>query len=111
MELTDLALQYGSLAGVAAFVAVLINIGKTIGVVKDGSSQQWSLALNVIGFLGFIALGVFTPDISIEGLDQNAATLANILLSLLGLFVQLGVSRGTHNTLKGLPLVGKSFSG
>ena len=110
MELTDLALQYGSLAGLAAVITVLVNIGKSAGVVKDGQAPTYSLVLNLIGFAVMSLLGVFNPEFDEQGVNVVAQQVADIALSILGLITQLKVSPATHEAVKGVPLVGKSFA-
>jgi len=110
MDLNSLASQFASLAGVAALITVVINIFKTFGIVKDGTAQTWSIILNLVGLIVLVYLRVFQPNVDIAGVDQQADSLANILIGILGFVVQIGSSKGTHSLLSGVPLVGKSNS-
>ena len=111
MGLSDLVLQYGSLAGVAAFVSALINVGKALNVVQDGQAPMYSLVLNVVGFAGFALLGVFAPTIEVAGINTAAGAIAQAALYILGLVLQLGTSRSAHeNILKGTKFIGTSHS-
>ena len=41
-DLPSLVAQFTALAGVAAFFAMLINVGKVIGVVQDTTASVWT---------------------------------------------------------------------
>jgi uncharacterized membrane protein len=45
----SLVVQWGSLLGFAAVIAVVINLLKLAGVVKDDTAQIWSVELNLPG--------------------------------------------------------------
>ncbi|MDR3572860.1 MAG: hypothetical protein P4L50_03280 [Anaerolineaceae bacterium] len=107
---SDLFAQFGSLVGYAALVAAIINIGKKVGVVKDGNAQFISTILNLIGLVGLLLLRVFKPDLDIAGLDAAAGQIAVGALVVFGYLVQLAGSKFTHFVLKGTPLIGKSFT-
>ena len=109
MSLNDLLGQYVLLTGVAAFVPALINFGKFIGLVKDGTSDQWSAGLNLVGFVLFGGAKIFGLDVS--HYDAILGSVAPIILAILGLFLQFGVSGVIHRqSLAGLPVIGKSYS-
>jgi len=112
MTLNDLVLQLGSLVGWAALLAVLINVGKWIGFVKDGTAGLWSTGGNIIGLIVLFVLKVWKPDFDIGGLDGAAAVVAQLLNIVLSLLIQLGVSFGSNKMVKslGIPVVSKSFS-
>lgn len=100
-----------SLTGVAAFVAAVINALKTFGVVKDGTSGSWSLVLNGIAFVAMVALGMFAK-VAPETFDQTAQTVATILIAVLGLMAQFGLTAKFHKVVSsaGIPVFGKSYS-
>lgn len=110
MEINALVLQLAALAGFGALVAALVNIGKQIGIVKDGQAPTYSTGLNLIGLVVLFALKVFAPEVSVEGLDATAAQVAQLLTVAFGLIVQLGGAQFAHGLLRGVPVVGKSFS-
>ena len=109
--LNDLFLQYGALVGVAALIAVLINIAKSVQWISDGQAQNWSAGLNLIGMAVLLMAKVFRPDLDLVELDSQAAELATVLTVLSGYVLQLLSSKLVHQfALKGLPLIGKSYS-
>ncbi len=109
-DLPALVLLFISQAGFAGIVAAVINGLKTFGVVKDGQAPTWSLAINALGFAGFVALVLFAPGYDIAGLDSALGTVGEILALALGLFIQLGGSKLVHAGVRGAPVIGKSFT-
>lgn len=109
ITLDDLLLQLAKLTGVPALVAVLINALKQFGVVQDGWAPLWSTGFNLlILILLFVAHIVgFT---NLDQLDQVAATLAQIGTFVLALLYQLLISRATHAAVKGVPVIGYSYT-
>lgn len=110
MEINALVLQLAALAGFGGLVAALVNIGKQIGLVQDGQAQIYSTGLNLAGLVALFALKVFAPAVSVEGLDSIAAQVAQFLTVAFGLFVQLGGARFAHDVLRGVPVIGKSYT-
>ena len=92
MHFTDFnsfVIFFGSLAGIAAFITCLINIGKTVGLVKDGQASDYSLGLNLLGMVILFLVGVAKPDVNIQGLDSQAGIIASVLMLVFGYFWQL----------------------
>lgn len=113
MELPDITMlfsQWTALIGFGALIAVLINIGKALKIVKDGTATIWSTGLNLIGFIVLVVLRVVQPDFSFESLDPVAQNIATVLSSIFGIILQLLGSYGTHTRLAGVPVIGKSFT-
>lgn len=110
-ELQSLFVQYGALVGVAALIAVIINVAKTLQWISDGQAQNWSAGLNLIGMALLLMAKVFRPDLDLIELDSQAAQLATALSVVFGYVLQLLSSKFVHQfALKGLPLIGKSYS-
>ena len=110
MDLGTLVSQFLGLAGVGAAIAVIINVLKYAGVVKDGTSQTWSAGLNILGLAGMFALKIFNPDVDLAGLDATVAQVAEACLVMFGYLVQLLSSKGFHELVRNVPLIGKSIS-
>ncbi len=108
MDLNSLLQQFATLSGVAAFVTVVINWLKVLKVVEDGDAPTWSLGLNLAALVGLFFANVL--KFNIAGLDNIAATIAEIAALVLSLFVLLGVSKVAQTVVRGLPVIGKSFS-
>lgn len=105
-------LGFGSLAGVSALVAILVNFGKLVGLVKEGTSAKWSAGLNLLSFGALVFFGVWRPDLAIEVLDGYAGQIASILLFVLGFLIQIVGSPTVYRLLKGgnVPLLNFSFA-
>jgi len=111
MEILSSALsQLGLLGGAAAIIAVLINIFKTLGVIKDGQSPAVSTVANLVVFVGLVATQLFQIDVDVLGLDEQAGRYAVMLSTVFGYFVELGGTKVMHKILAGTPVVGKSFT-
>ncbi len=110
MELHELFTGWTSLVGFAALIAVMINVLKLTGVVKDGSAQIWSAGLNLAGLIVLFVLKVFRPEMDLAGIDQQVGELANVAMVLIGYITQLLSSKLTHTALKNVPVVGKSYA-
>lgn len=109
--LSALLALFVTLGGVAALVAVVINILKVFGIVKDGTAGNWSLVLNGVAFVVMVALGMFAK-ITPEQFDAVAQQVATILIALLALLTQFGLTAKLHTVVAnaGIPLFGKSYS-
>jgi hypothetical protein len=110
MDIMGLILQLLSLAGFGALVAVIVNILKFFNVVQDGTAPTWSTALNIVGLIALFVLKVFLPQQDIGQLDGIAASIAQLLVVVLGLLAQFGFAKLAHFTLKGVPVFGQSNS-
>lgn len=106
----DLVVQLTALAGFAALIAFVINLGKVVGFVKDGTAEKWSAGLNLVGLIILFSVKIFRPDLDIEGIDQTLLQVANIGTYILGFVLQLGVSKFSNYAVKGVPIIGKSYS-
>ena len=112
-SLQNLMAELITLAGVGGLMAAVVNVGKTFGIVKDGTAGRWSAGLNFIALGVLYAIHVFQPDKApqlVGTVDQVSGTIAQISTLAVGLYFQLRSAQWGHETLKGLPLVGKSHS-
>jgi hypothetical protein len=105
------AVQFATLAGVAAFVAMLINFMKVVKLVKDGDAGMWSGILNLAALIILIAVKIFKPDVDVLIIDKYAQVVTSIGLILLGYVLQIKTSSGVNNTLAkaSIPILGKSY--
>lgn len=102
----EIVTYYASLAGIGALVAVLVNLGKTLGFIPDGWAKRAAALGNLLAFAVVFLLQVLELPVSIPALDESAAFLAQVFT----LLVQLASSQAAHTLLKGLPWVGTSYS-
>jgi hypothetical protein len=107
----DLALSFGGLVGVAGVITVLVNLLKLLGWVADGTSDTWIAVLNLVAFVILAAIKVFNPQITTAILDEQAARLATLGVFALGYLTQIIGSKQIYKLIRGLPIIGKTFSG
>ena len=106
--LEELVQLYSLLAGVAALIAVLVDVLKRFGVIKDDQAPAAVLLLNVVGFVLFVVANVL--GLPIAGIDVLLGSVAALLAALLGIIGQVAVSRGVHFVLRDTPIIGYSHS-
>jgi hypothetical protein len=96
------------LVGFGALIAMVVNSGKSFGVVKDGQAKVWVTGLNVLLMLAVYFGGIL--DFNVMAVDPAAGTLAELAGVAFALVAQLGGSSLTHVVLRGAPIVGASHS-
>ncbi len=106
----EIVVEVLALAGFAALIALLVNVGKLIGFIKDGDAVKWSGGLNLLGILALFVTRLFLPTFDVSGIDQTLLTIATVGSYILGYVLELGISKLTHIAVKGLPVIGKSYS-
>ena len=101
-----------NLGGIAALIAVLVNVGKRFNIVKDGQSGSWSAGLNILALIGLLFAQSDGYTNLIPVIDAQAGQFSEVISVVLAFAFQLFVSRKTHaSVLSGLPLIGKSHTG
>jgi hypothetical protein len=91
-------------------VPIVVNLLKRLGIIEDGTSDQWHRGLQL---LAFVVIGGATAVFSIDygPIDVVVTQIANIIAQLLQLGVLFKVGPMVHyNILRGTPVVGKSFT-
>ncbi len=111
MLFQNLILQFGTLAGVAALIASLINVAKVFGL-PDGSAPKVSAGLSLLAFVALVALNMFAPEVNVVDLDVQASDFSVVVMYILGFVVQLGLPAQFHKFLNKaeVPLIGVSHS-
>ena len=106
----QIIVQVAAMAGFAALITLLVNVGKVIGWVKEDMALVVSSGANLILILVVYGFQLFRPDFNFGTLDPimaQAALVGNLVLTYV---IQLMTSKVTHETVRGLPIIGKSFS-
>jgi hypothetical protein len=107
----EVVVQWGTLIGAAALVSVIVNLLKSIGVVKDGTADKWVAGVNLILLCFSVGFSFFKPDMIASMLDEKYQLASEILL-IFGTFIsQIVGAKTTYAATKGLPVVGYSNSG
>jgi len=96
-DLVQLIVAFGSMAGVATLVSVLIDLFKRFGLVLDGTAPRWSAALNAVFLIALVAARYFAPALSVEFLDEQAGLVAQVAAVILSFVMQLAVSPAIHD--------------
>ncbi len=110
-NLIGLDTMIAALVGVPALIAVVINVLKKVGVVKEGQGAVYSQRASAVIYLALYLLPVLGIDTSIESIDALAQNLSGIGASVLALIpIAHKVAGYWHDGVKGLPLIGKTLS-
>ena len=94
------------LAGLGGLISVLVSILKKLGIVQDGTSERWVQGLNLIAFTAVSLvyfLNIPTDWVAVNGVLVFATTFLGFVTQLLG-------SKVTFFAVRGMPLIGYSFS-
>jgi hypothetical protein len=110
MSFDSLLAVFYTLVGVAAFIALITNVLKVVGWVKDGTAPIWAAGFNLVALILLYLGGILKPGFDLAGVDAILGQAAAIGMLLLEFIVQILASRGVHWAVKGLPLIGKSFT-
>lgn len=103
-QLQSLIIQLAALGGLAAFIAVVVDWLKKLGLVKDGQAPVWVTGFNLIALVVlFFAVNILKIDVT--KYDQLFGNVAQILVLFLSLVGQVGVSRVTHATFDGVNII------
>ncbi len=94
------------MAGLGAFTSMLINLLKAVGLVKDGQSEKAFKIADLVVFVVVMVLYLTRTPIDWAEVDQWLI----LLTALLGYVVSVFSGEITHDTIKGTPLVGYSYS-
>jgi len=110
MELGKLVELVLSLGGLGALVSVLVNIGKTIGWIKNDTSMNWVTGGNIVVLVVAFVLNMTGKIGLLPVIDTQAGQIAQIILLVFGFVWQMLSSRISHFALKGTAFIGKSYT-
>lgn len=106
----NLLFEWAGLAGFAALIALIINILKALKVVHDGTADKWVAGLNLVGLIGLYVLKIIKPEYDVTGLDAAIAALIFVMTPVVNWVLMILASKLTYYAVRGLPLIGKSYS-
>ena len=101
----NVLIQVAALAGFAGLFALVINVLKVFGVVKDGDAQLWSAGFNLVLILAVYISRIFWPEFEFSVLDPIAQEVATVGTFVLSYIVQLLSSRLANFAVRGLPVI------
>lgn len=96
--------------GFGAFVSMVVDVLKYVGLIKDGQAEYYTTGLNLAGLLGLFVVMAFFPGANIVLANSVLGKLAQIGVLVLGLVVELKTTSWVHAQLRGLPVLGYSYS-
>ena len=108
--LEETVVQVAALVGFSMLITLLINVAKWIGWVKEGYADKVAAGANLILILVVYGFKLFKPEFDFMTLDpivQEAATVGTLIFTYI---LQLFGGQLTHAVVRGLPVVGKSYS-
>jgi len=108
--LNEVILQFGLMLGYAAVVSLLVNIGKLLKWVKDGTADKWVAGANLVGVLVLYVSRIVFPDFDpfkVDSILGEVALVGGYIFGFIGMLVE---SKITYFAAKGLPIIGASNS-
>lgn len=118
--LESILLEFGTLLGFAAFVSMLINVGKmihwrdkegnTVYLIPDGTADKWIAGLNLAGVIALYIIRLVIPEFDVLQVDTLLGEIALAGTYLLGFVLMLVGSKITYFGTRGLPVIGTSNS-
>ena len=100
-----LALLAG-LAGLGGLISVLVNVLKLLGVAHDGTAERWVQGLNLVAFVAVSVVYFLNVQVDWAWVDSILV----FATTFLGFIVQLLGSKATYSVVKGMPIIGYSYS-
>lgn len=89
-------------------VPIVVNLLKRLGVITDGTSDQWHRGLQLVVYTTVGATGLFGVDFG--PIDTVVTQIAQIVAQLLQLTVMFKGGSVVHDrVLRGKPVIGKTF--
>jgi hypothetical protein len=106
----NLLIQLAGLAGFAALFTLIINVLKSVGVVKDDTAPVWSAGFNIAGLVALYVLGIVKPGFSVGGVDVEVSGFVAAITPIVNWVIMMASSKVAHNAVRGVPWLGKSNS-
>jgi hypothetical protein len=110
MSLDQLLLLVGGLGGAGFLIAVLINIGKSVGWIKDGDAASYSTGASLLLTVIVFVTGIVKPDFDFVAADATVMQIAQILSMVFTALWPMIASKISHGLLRGSAVIGKSYS-
>ena len=104
--LEEIMLLLAGLAGLGGLISVLVNLLKVVGVVKDGTSEQWVQGFNLVAFV--VVAVIYFTKVQVDWAQVDGWL--SVLATFIGFVVQLFGSKVTYAVTRGAPVIGFSYS-
>ena len=101
----------GGLVGFGVLVSAVVGLGKSVGLINDGSAGHWITGANLLAVVAVFVAQVGGFDYDLKQIDQVLKLAGDALVSFTQLFIALGGSKIFYRLTKGrIPVIGKTFS-
>lgn len=94
------------LAGLGGFISILVNVLKQLKIIQDGQAEIWFQIFNLVVFIAVAVVYFLRVEIDWSMVDEWL----NLFTFLLGYIVQILGGKLMHETIKGTPVIGYSYS-
>lgn len=85
-----------TLVGVALLITLVINVGKWVGVVDDGTAGKWSAVLNLLALGGIGGALYFNPAFDFAAVDAQLGEFARVAGLVFVYVTQIVTSKQLH---------------
>lgn len=87
---------FGVLVGLPFFWALIVDLLKQVGVVKDGTAGIWSAAFNLLSIIGIAVLLKYVPNADIKTWDAQLLQVLQALVLIITWVTQLFGTKKAH---------------
>lgn len=101
----NIFLLIAGLAGLGAFISMLVNVLKIIGVVKENQGEVWFQSISLVVFIAVTIVYLWGIPINWGEVDSWLV----LLTTILGFVFEILAGRLTHSVIRGTPIIGYSF--
>lgn len=85
-----------TLVGLQLLLSFVIDVGKYIGLVDDGTAGKWSAVFNLVTLIFVAAWLKFFPTVDIYAIDNQLLELAKVLIYVFAYVTQLIGTKRVH---------------
>ena len=107
--LTEVFPVIAALIGFPAFLAAAVNLLKVFGL-ADGQATKVVTYANLLVFAGVFILLAMGRLPLLTVIDEELGKVAVFVLAFTAFATEIGLTKIFHEALKGVPLIGKSYS-
>lgn len=109
LTLDELAAVAVTLVGLQLLLSFVIDVGKYVGLVDDGTAGKWSAAFNLLTLIGVAVWLKFFPSVDIHAIDSQLAELAKVLIYVFAYVTQLIGTKRAHAVIGFASFSGKTL--
>lgn len=99
-----------TLVGLQLLLSFVIDVGKYIGLVDDGTAGKWSAVFNLLTLIAVAVWLKFFPTIDIYAIDNQLNELAKLCIYVFAYITQIIGTKRVHQTAVKLGVEAFTFS-